>query len=59
LEVDKNNKSQIAEIGNIGWFSFQDALRKIRPYQKEKINILKKSYSIIRSEKTYFKEHLI
>lgn len=58
LEVDKNNKSQVAEIGNIGWFSFQDALRKIRPYQKEKINILKKSYSIIRSEKTYFKEHL-
>jgi 8-oxo-dGTP pyrophosphatase MutT (NUDIX family) len=58
-EINKNNKTQIAEIGNIGWFSFQEALRKIRPYHKEKINILKKAYSIIRAEKTYFKEHLI
>ena len=58
-EINKNNKTQIAEIGNIGWFSFQEALRKIRTYHKEKINILKKAYSIIRAEKTYFKEHLI
>jgi 8-oxo-dGTP pyrophosphatase MutT (NUDIX family) len=58
-EINKNNKTQIAEIGNIGWFSFQEALRKIRPYHKEKINILKKAYSIIRAEKTYFKEHII
>ena len=57
-EINRNNKNQIAEIGNIGWFSFQEALRKIRPYHKEKINILKKAYSIIRAEKTYFKEHL-
>jgi 8-oxo-dGTP pyrophosphatase MutT (NUDIX family) len=57
-EINRNNKTQIAEIGNIGWFSFQEALRKIRPYHKEKINILKKAYSIIRAEKTYFKEHL-
>ncbi len=58
-EISKSNKTQIVEIGNIGWFSFQDALRKIRPYQREKINVLKKAYSIIRAEKTYFKEHLI
>jgi len=58
-EINKLNKTQIAEIGNIGWFSFQDALKKIRPYQREKINVLKKAYSIIRAEKTYFKEHLI
>jgi 8-oxo-dGTP pyrophosphatase MutT (NUDIX family) len=58
-EINKQNKNQIAEIGGIGWFSFQDALRKIRPYQREKINVLKKAYSIIRAEKTYFKEHII
>ena len=58
-EINKNNKTQIAEIGNIGWYSFQESLRKIRPYHKEKINILKKAYSIIRAEKTYFKEHII
>ena len=57
-EINRNNKTQIAEIGNIGWFSFQEALRKLRPYHKEKINILKKAYSIIRAEKTYFKEHI-
>ena len=58
-EINKANKTQVAEIGNIGWFSFQEAMRKIRPYHREKINILKKAYSIIRAEKTYFKEHLI
>jgi 8-oxo-dGTP pyrophosphatase MutT (NUDIX family) len=58
-EINLNNKVQTAEIGNIGWFSLQEALRKIRCYNKEKINILKKAYSIIRSEKTYFKQHII
>jgi len=57
--INKNNKIQIAEIGNIGWFTFQEALKKLRPYHKEKINILKKAYSIIRAENIYFKEHLI
>ncbi len=58
-EINKMNKTQVAEIGNIGWFSFQEAMRKIRPYHREKINVLKKAYSIIRAEKTYFKEHSI
>lgn len=58
-EINKQNKTQIAEIGNIGWFSLQEALKKIRLYHKEKINVLKKAYSIIRAEKTYFKEHII
>jgi 8-oxo-dGTP pyrophosphatase MutT (NUDIX family) len=57
--ICKSNKIQMVEIGDIGWFTFQEALKKIRPYQKEKINVLKKAYSIIRAEKTYFKEHLI
>ncbi len=58
-EINMQNKTQIAEIGNIGWFSLQEALKKIRLYHKEKINVLKKAYSIIRAEKTYFKEHII
>ena len=58
-EINKQNKTQIAEIGNIGWFSLQEALKKFRLYHKEKINVLKKAYSIIRAEKTYFKEHII
>ncbi len=59
VEINKNNKNQIVEIGNIGWFSFTDAMRKIRSYHREKINILKKAYAIIRAQKTYFKEHMI
>jgi 8-oxo-dGTP pyrophosphatase MutT (NUDIX family) len=59
VEINKNNKNQIVEIGNIGWFSFTDAMRKIRSYHREKINILKKAYAIIRAQKTYFKEHII
>lgn len=58
-EVNYNNKTQFAEIGNIGWFSFNEAQKKIRPYQREKIIVLKKAYSIIKAERTYFKEHRI
>lgn len=58
-EVNRNNKTQLAEIGDIGWFNFQEALKKIRHYQREKMIVLKKAYSIIRAEKTYFKEHKI
>ena len=58
-EVNRNNKTQLAEIGNIGWFNFQESLKKIRNYQREKMIVLKKAYSIIRAEKTYFKEHMI
>jgi len=58
-EVNRNNKTQLAEIGNIGWFNFQEALKKIRHYQREKMIVLKKAYSIIRAENTYFKEHKI
>lgn len=57
VEVDENNLSQKAEIGDIGWYSFQDALKKIRPYHKEKLMILKKAYSIVKASKIYFREH--
>jgi 8-oxo-dGTP pyrophosphatase MutT (NUDIX family) len=57
VEINENNISQKCEIGNIGWFSFQDALRKIRPYHKEKLLILKTAFSIVKSSKIYFREH--
>ena len=40
LEIDKNNNEQKIEIGEISWFSFEDALNIIREYNIEKKNIL-------------------
>lgn len=57
VEVDENNLSQKAEVGDIAWLTFQEALKKIRPYHKEKSTVLKKAYSIVKASKIYFKEH--
>lgn len=41
IGIDKNNFSQISEIGNIGWFNFNDAYEVIRSYNREKKRLLK------------------
>lgn len=41
LKLNKNNFHQTIEISNIKWFSYNDALKKIRNYQTQKINLLK------------------
>jgi len=39
--LDELNKVQTREVGNIGWFSFEDAIKKIRETSNEKINVIK------------------
>ncbi len=40
--INKNNFYQIIEIGDIGWFSFDEAINKIRKYNTERRLVLKK-----------------
>jgi len=42
LNIDKNNFSQFSEIKKIEWFSYDEGIKIIRQYNKEKIEILKK-----------------
>ena len=46
--LDYNNKTQMIEIGNIAWMTYQEAIQNIRPYNIEKINMLKQTYNIIK-----------
>jgi len=55
-KIDPENLQQICEVGNVGWFSYNESLMKIRPYHKEKLTVLKKAFSIIRAKKFYFGE---
>merc|ERR1711871_1500448 len=36
--INQNNIHQIDEIGDIGWFTYDEAISKIRPYHSEKKN---------------------
>jgi len=47
IEIDKNNFFQMSEIGNIEWVTFIDALKKIRPYNIEKKNMLDKTNKVL------------
>ena len=40
ISIDKTKKSQVTEIGDIGWYSFSDCMRLIRSYNKEKKTML-------------------
>ena len=42
--IDPTNNSQFSEIGNIGWYTYSDALLLIRPYHIDRKNILTKLY---------------
>jgi 8-oxo-dGTP pyrophosphatase MutT (NUDIX family) len=39
-KLNRENKSQISEVSNIGWFTYQEAKQILRPYNIEKINVL-------------------
>jgi 8-oxo-dGTP pyrophosphatase MutT (NUDIX family) len=41
IKVDKNNLSQICEIGDISWFTYEEGYKKIRKYNIEKKRLLK------------------
>lgn len=44
LNISIKNKTQIHEIGNIGWFTYQEAVEKIRPYHQKKKNLIYEIY---------------
>ena len=47
LTIDKNNFDQISEVSNIKWFSYEECLDKIRPYNIEKKDLLDKINNIL------------
>ena len=47
--INNNNKYQIAEIGDIGWFNFTDSINNIRPTNPEKRMVLSKANNIIKN----------
>tara|TARA_B100000795_G_C22803021_1_gene443001 strand:+ start:914 stop:1831 length:918 start_codon:yes stop_codon:yes gene_type:complete len=47
LEVDPENKFQITEIGGIDWFTLNKGIDKIRPYNKEKKDVLRKVQKLL------------
>lgn len=49
--MDPANKDQRREIGAVEWFSLQDAIDKIRPYNVEKKDILIRAHAIILNQK--------
>ena len=42
--INKNNHNQMLEIGNIGFFNFNESSKKIRSYHNERKNILNESF---------------
>ena len=45
--IDEDNKDQIDEIGNIGWFTYEEAMKIIRPHHTERRRILTQLYMYI------------
>ena len=41
-KVDKNNKLQLGEVQNIGWFTFDQCMNIVRPYDIEKKKVLER-----------------
>ena len=47
VKLDENNFDQSSEISNIKWFQYSDCLKKIRPYNKEKIKVLDEVHNYV------------
>jgi len=45
--INPDNYIQSTEIGDIGWFNYLDANKKIRDYSIEKKNVLEKTFKLI------------
>ena len=45
--LDPNNIYQNIEVSNIKWLTFDEAMKKIRPYNNERKELLKKVYNLI------------
>lgn len=46
-EIVKNNKAQSSEIGDIGWFTYEEAMSLIRPYHTDRQKLLTELYMYI------------
>jgi ADP-ribose pyrophosphatase YjhB (NUDIX family) len=44
ISINKNNLNQTNEIGDIGWFTYDEAINLIRPYYIEKKKIINELY---------------
>lgn len=42
-----NNIDNISEVGDINWFNYEEAQKKIRPYHLNKINLINNMYNLI------------
>lgn len=45
--LSPDNKYQIAEVGDIGWFTLEESLELIRPYNEEKKQVLREASEVI------------
>ena len=53
-KLDTENKVQAGEVRNIGWFSFDESIILLRPYDIAKKNVLTYVYNDIRKMKFQF-----
>jgi 8-oxo-dGTP pyrophosphatase MutT (NUDIX family) len=51
IKIDSNNENQISEVKNIKWLSYEECLSHIRDYSDYKINIIKRIFNYINSDK--------
>lgn len=47
IKIDPENKFQATEIGGIEWFKLDEAIDKIRPYNREKKDVLRKVHKLL------------
>ena len=50
-DSSNENNFQKSEIGNMGWFSYEEAIQKIRPYNIEKIELLSSLHTLLQNNK--------
>lgn len=49
VSMEKCNHHMLREVGNIGWFSLEEALQKIRPENVEKREVLLRAQGVLRN----------
>jgi 8-oxo-dGTP pyrophosphatase MutT (NUDIX family) len=53
-KIDKNNIVQIGEVRNVGWFTYEECMFLIRPYDKAKKDVITKvNEDIIKMNNNY------
>tara|TARA_B100000674_G_C37911092_1_gene948626 strand:- start:829 stop:1740 length:912 start_codon:yes stop_codon:yes gene_type:complete len=57
VNINNTNQTQITEVSQIKWFTYKDALAKIRDYNSEKKKVLTQAYNIINNFFTKFNDN--